>query len=91
MCILTSGGDRGGSPQATAQWYRQQQRKGGWLFGPDALDHVVGSAFAGVLRALRRPRALPAAVAGWASFLTHPARHPESCRYRRACARIGWT
>lgn len=86
MCIITSGGDRGGSPQATAHWYRQQQRKGGWLFDR-----------AGALLARLGAHPLGEVVAGrltltdWARFELTPAAHEDTCRYRRACARLGWT
>lgn len=85
MCIITSGGDRGGSPQATAQWYRQQQRKGGWLFDRAAAllarlgAHPLGDVVAGRMT-----------LRDWARYQLHPADHAVDCRWRRACARIGW-
>jgi hypothetical protein len=90
MCFI-SGGDQparyGGHPHASQRaWYEKQARKGGWFFDR-----------AGALIARLGAHPLGDVVAGrmtlrdWVRYQLHPADHAPDCRWRRACALVGWT
>lgn len=90
MCIMTPSGGPGaqswGHPHSKAhRHYGRQARKGGWMFDrAGALiarlgAHPPGDVVAGRMRAR-----------DWVRYQLHPGDHAPDCRWRRACARIGW-